>query len=406
MPALGVAIGDRLVDLDLLVHSGALGDDETTDLFDAIVHDGAPEELFEQPELWRGIRARVQGFLKEGHAGQQVRRLREKAVRRAAECVLTTPTEFRNYTDFYASVHHARNVGMMFRPENPLLPNYKHVPIGYHGRASSIVASGTPIVRPKGQTNTENAASPVFGPCKRLDYEMEVGCVVGAGNRLGDPIGEDELEEALFGLCLVNDWSARDVQSWEYQPLGPFLAKNFATTVSPFVVTLDALDPFRCAGPARGADDPLPLPYLRLAGDWGFAVTLEVGIQTAAMRKAGVPHAVVSRGSFTDMYWTLAQMVTHHTVNGCNLLPGDLLASGTVSGPSPESRGCLLEMTWQGLGADGKALPRKAVELPGGEKRMFLEDGDSVRMRGWCERPGFRRIGFGVCEGTVEAARP
>jgi fumarylacetoacetase len=283
----------------------------------------------------------------------------------------------------------------MFRPDNPLLPNYKWVPIGYHGRASSIVASGRHVRRPHGQTRDATEGAPTFGPSRRLDYELEVGVFIGPGNALGTPIPIDAAEQHMFGLCLVNDWSARDIQAWEYQPLGPFLAKSFATTVSPWIVTLDALAPFRAPRPSRSTDDPSPLPYLsseRDAGTGSFAIILEVSLLSAKMRDAGLEPFRISRGSFTDMYWTIAQLVTHHASNGCNLRPGDLLASGTVSGSAKESRGCLLERTWRGT---------EPVELPTGETRAFLADGDEVIMRGYCERPGYRRIGFGECRGRV-----
>jgi fumarylacetoacetase len=308
------------------------------------------------------------------------------------------PARVGDYTDFYASIHHATNVGSMFRPDNALLPNYKHVPIGYHGRASSIVASGAEVRRPHGQTRDDASAPPTFGPTRRLDYELEVGAFIGRGNALGSPIPLADAERHVAGLCLVNDWSARDIQAWEYQPLGPFLAKNFATSVSPWIVSMAALAPFRAPAAARDAGDPAPLPYLsdpanERAG--GIAIVLEVQLSSARMRAEGRAPMRVSVGSFTAMYWTMAQLVAHHTSNGCNLQPGDLVASGTVSGASPESRGCLLERTWRGT---------EPLELPTGEVRRFLEDGDEVILRGWCERDGFRRIGFGECRGTVAPA--
>jgi len=304
-----------------------------------------------------------------------------------------------DYTDFYASIHHATNVGRLFRPDNPLLPNYKWVPIGYHGRASSIVVSGAEVRRPCGQTKAPDAAAPVYSPSRMLDYELEIGFFVGDGNRLGETIPLEKAEEHIFGLCLVNDWSARDIQSWEYQPLGPFLGKSFATTISPWVVTLDALAPFRVYAWVRPGGDPKPLPYLWSQGDQergGFDVNLEVWLATAKMREAGAAAVRISRGNMKDLYWTLAQMVTHHTSNGCNLRPGDLLATGTVSGATPESVGSLLERTKRGA---------EPLLLPNGEQRRFLEDGDEVILRGWCEREGYARIGFGECRGTVGAAK-
>jgi fumarylacetoacetase len=333
----------------------------------------------------------------DGDHGTRSRELRDRLLVPMADVEMLVPARIGDYTDFYASIHHASNVGSMFRPDNALLPNYKWVPIGYHGRASSIVPSGAAVRRPSGQTRDDASAPPQFGPTRRLDYELEVGVFIGAGNALGTPIPIGEAESHVAGLCLVNDWSARDVQAWEYQPLGPFLAKNFATTVSPWIVSLDALAPFRAPAFARAEGDPAPLPYLhdeRDARAGGVDITLEVLIQSLRMRREGVAPMRVSRGSFTAMYWTVAQLVTHHASNGANLQPGDLLASGTVSGAEKESRGCLLERTWRGT---------EPLTLPTGETRRFLEDGDEVIMRGWCERDGARRIGFGECRGTVIA---
>ncbi|HHN78611.1 MAG TPA: fumarylacetoacetase [Phycisphaerales bacterium] len=316
-----------------------------------------------------------------------------------------------DYTDFYASVHHATNVGSMFRPDNPLLPNYKWIPVGYHGRSSTVVASGMPVYRPSGQTApAEEGGAPGFGPCRMLDYELEMGVIVGAGNELGAAIPIERAEDHILGLCLLNDWSARDMQKWEYQPLGPFLAKNFATSVSPYIVTMEALAPFRAPRFERPAGDPAPLPHLdcdhdREAG--ALDITLEVFLLTAEMKKRGMSPHRLSRGNFKDMYWTVAQMLTHHASNGCAMRPGDLLGSGTVSGPTRDSRGCLLELTWDG---DPWANPpvkasgaeRTPIELPSGEQRKFLEDGDEVIIKGYCERDGFRRIGFGECRGVIE----
>jgi fumarylacetoacetase len=309
------------------------------------------------------------------------------------------PAIVGDYTDFYASAHHAMNVGRMMRPDNPLLPNYKHIPIGYHGRASSLVVSGTPVRRPLGQTKPDGADSPVFGPSRRLDYELEVGVFVGPGNDLGVAVPIDAIDDHLFGLCLVNDWSARDVQAWEYQPLGPFLAKNFATTLSPWVVTMDALEPFRVAPAARPEGDPAPLPYLVGAADRArgtFDVSLAVLISSAKMRDQRLPPQCLSTSNLQDLYWTLGQMAAHHASNGCNLRPGDLLASGTVSGPAKDARGCLLELTWRGA---------EPITLASGEERRFLEDGDEVILRGACRRPGAAAIGFGECRGVVLPAQ-
>ena len=350
-------------------------------------------------EHWSALRRQLSALLAvDSSAYRSERRLGERFLVPMEEAELLLPAQVGDYTDFYASVHHATNVGSMFRPDNPLLPNYKWVPIGYHGRASSIVPSGTPVRRPRGQTKDPNADAPVFGPSRALDYEMEVGCFVGRGNDLGNPVPIDQAQAHLFGLCLVNDWSARDIQTWEYQPLGPFLAKNFATTVSPWVVTLEALEPFRIPAYSRPASDPAPLSYLESPANrqhGGFDVTVEVSLRSGAMRAAGLPEQRLSRSRMADLYWTLAQMLTHHTSNGCNLQPGDLFATGTISGPAKDARGCLLELTWRG--AD-------PLELPGGESRKFLEDGDEVVMRGYCERPGTTRIGFGECRGVVMPA--
>jgi fumarylacetoacetase len=306
----------------------------------------------------------------------------------AADVELLLPCSVGDYTDFYASIHHARNVGSMFRPDNPLLPNYKWLPVAYHGRASSIVVSGTPVVRPWGQIAESPAGPPVFAPTRRLDYELELGGFLGPASTIGSPIPIAKARDHIVGVCLLNDWSARDIQAWEYQPLGPFLAKNFATSISPWVVTTEALEPFRCEPMPRPENDPAPLPHLQLAGPEAYGITLEVWLRSVKM-----PGPVrVSRGSFSSMYWTLSQMLAHHTSNGCPIRAADLIGSGTVSGPERENRGCLLELTWRGA---------EPLTLPGGEIRTFLEDGDEVILRGWCEAPGFRRIGLGECRGTV-----
>jgi fumarylacetoacetase len=416
MDVVGVRVGDRLVDCAMLHDAGVLDDDhhEHGPVCDALT---APDllDLAALPRAMRvALREKLQAFLAEGAAGgQRARRLREKAVFAVDEVELRAPMErVPNYTDFYASVHHATNVGSMFRPTNPLLPNYKHIPIGYHGRASSIVVSGTPVVRPSGQhAPAEEGGTPTFGPCKLLDYELEVGAFLAGGNELGSPIPLAHAEDHILGLVLVNDWSARDLQKWEYQPLGPFLAKSFATTVSPYVVTPEALSPFRCGAYERPAGDPAPLPYLADPANeqtGGFDITLEVWLASAEMRDRGMGPVRLSRGSFRQMYWTLAQMLAHHASNGCNLLPGDLIASGTVSGPERDARGSMLELTWNGdpFATPPKLVPgtdRTPIQLPTGEARAFLADGDEVVLRGWCEHPTFRRIGFGECRGVVAA---
>jgi fumarylacetoacetase len=362
----------------------------------ALVTDSLNALMARPPDERRELRRTIATLLdaRSNRRGAIARHLVDRAT-----VTWLVPARIGDYTDFYASVFHATNVGSMFRPDNPLLPNYKYVPIGYHGRSSSIIASGTAVQRPSGQTRAEGATAPSFGPSARLDYELEVGLFAGPGNERGQAVPVDEAEAHAFGLCLVNDWSARDIQAWEYQPLGPFLAKNFATTVSPLVVTLEALAPFRVAAFHRSEGDPAPLPYLsspRDAESGGVNLSLEVSLASQRMRDAGTPPRPLSRSNLSVMYWTFAQMIAHHTSNGCNLQPGDLLASGTVSGPDEHSRGCLLELTWRGT---------RPVMLPTGESRRFLEDGDEVVMRGWCEREGFRRIGFGECRGTVVGLR-
>ena len=314
-----------------------------------------------------------------------------------AQASLTLPCSIHDYTDFYTGIHHATAVGKLFRPDNPLLPNYKWVPIGYHGRASSLVASGTPIRRPLGQTMAAGASKPSVSPSQRLDYELELGALVGPGNALGQPVPIAEAEDRLFGLLLLNDWSARDLQAWEYQPLGPFLAKNFGSTLSPWLVTMEALAPYRAAF-TRPEGDPQPLAYLdspanRSSG--ALDIALSVWLQTAAMRERGDAPVQLSQSNFKDAYWTLAQLLTHHASNGCNLQPGDLLGTGTQSGPGAGQGGSLLE-----LSAGGK----QAISLPGGEQRTFLQDGDQLILRAHCRRQGAARIGFGDCAGVVMAA--
>jgi fumarylacetoacetase len=340
------------------------------------------------------LRSRLIELLRSD-AAPEVRAKVECLLRPAAEVAMHLPAVIGDYTDFYASIYHAVNVGKLFRPDNPLLPNYKHVPIGYHGRASSIVVSGAEVRRPSGQTKAPDAEYPVLGPARSLDYELEVGFFIGEGNRLGETVPLPEAENHIFGLCLVNDWSARDIQAWEYQPLGPFLAKNFATTISPWIVTMDALESFRVPAFKRGDGDPRPLPYLSFETNQergGFDLTLEVWLSLQRMRESKQSPVRLSQGNARELYWTLAQMLTHHTSNGCNLQSGDLLATGTVSGPAKESVGCLLEMTRRGA---------EPIQLPSGELRKFLEDGDEVIFRGYCEREGYPRIGFGECRGII-----
>ena len=384
-PRIGVAIGDQILDLRGCQDAGLISEWSCT-------RESLNELMSRGRESARKLRRRLTELLQAGSEDRE-ETARHLVAQRDVEMLV--PASIGDYTDFYASIHHATNVGSMFRPDNPLLPNYKWVPIGYHGRSSSIVISGTPVQRPCGQRSDDPAQPPTFGESKRLDYEMEVGVFIARGNPLTEPIPIHDAEDHVFGLCLVNDWSARDIQTWEYQPLGPFLAKNFATSISPWIVTLDALEPFRTVPFARPASDPQPLPYLLFDEDRGIDITLEVSLRSAKMRAENVEPIRLSRGSFRDMYWTIAQLITHHTSNGCNLRPADLLASGTVSGTDKSSRGCLLELTWRGT---------EPIELPTGESRKFLEDGDEVIMRGWCEREGATRIGFGECRGLVTHA--
>jgi len=395
--AVGVAIGNRILELGM--HGEKVFVDEPLRSVSSYCATGRLKELMALGvDARRALRRRIHAMLREDAAAAD----REAASRHLysqADVELHSPATRPDYTDFYASIFHATNVGKLFRPDNPLLPNYKYMPIGYHGRASSLVVSGTPVRRPFGQTRVGDA-DPTFGPTKALDYELEVAFFVSRGNQLGERIPIREAEEHIFGVCLLNDWSARDIQAWEYQPLGPFLAKSFATSLSPWVVTMDALAPFRTAAFARAAGDPAPLPYLFDASDQehgGLDLTLEVSLLSARMREAGIAPVILSRSNFRDLYWTMAQMLTHHASNGCNLRSGDLLASGTVSGPDVvgadvSARGCLLELTSRG------AHP---ITLPAGEQRKFLEDGDEIILRGYCERHGYRRIGLGSCRGTI-----
>lgn len=390
----GVAIGDQILDLAAVARAGLFGGDAAQAVqagaqtqLNALMVLGAP--------VWSALRLALSRALREGSAEQAAL---QGCLVPQAQAEYGVPARIGDYTDFYTSVHHATNIGKLFRPDNPLLPNYKWIPIGYHGRASSIGVSGQQFRRPVGQTLPPGAAQPSFGPCKRLDIELELGIFVGTANELGDPVTMAQAEDHVFGLCLLNDWSARDIQAWEYQPLGPFLSKNFATTLSPWVVTLEALAPYRVAF-ERPADDPQPLPYLDSEANrqrGAFDIQLQVGLETPKMREAGQGDATICRTSYRHAYWTVAQMVTHHTVNGCNLQPGDLFGSGTLSGPTLDQAGALIELT-----AGGK----NPLPLPNGETRTFLEDGDAVVLRGWCEKPGAARVGFGECRGTVLPAR-
>ena len=387
---IGVAIGDQVLDLRAVAAAGGWTG-EFARLLEPLAAGDLPGFMRLGAGARRTLRAELSRALREGSA-------RERAL---APCLVpqartetTLPCEIGDYPDFYTGIHHATSVGRLFRPDNPLLPNYRWVPIGYHGRSSSIVPSGTPFRRPRGQLKGADDA-PALAPSARLDYELELGVLIGADNALGEPVPIARAEEAIFGVALLNDWSARDVQAWEYQPLGPFLAKSFATTLSPWVVTLDALEPFR-APFGREAGEPAPLPYLDSPGNrahGAFDITVEAWLQTAAMRERGEPAARLSQANVREAaYWTFAQLVAHHTVNGCNLRAGDLFGSGTLSGPRPEQGGSMLELS------QGGKVP---LALPDGETRTFLQDGDTLVLKAWCDRPGARRIGLGRCEGTV-----
>ncbi|PNA05091.1 MULTISPECIES: fumarylacetoacetase [unclassified Pseudomonas] len=398
-PRAGVAIGEHIFDLQVALEAG---------LFDGVARSaveamrgGQLNAFFELGRDARvALRERLLELLSEGstHRGN-IEAQGVKLLPLAADCQLHLPARISDYTDFYVGIEHAQNVGKLFRPDNPLLPNYKHVPIGYHGRASTVRASGADVRRPKGQTLPAGATEPTFGPCARLDYELELGIWIGQGNEMGEPIAIGDAAEHIAGFCLLNDWSARDIQAWEYQPLGPFLSKSFITSVSPWVVTAEALAPFRTAQPARPQGDPQPLPYLLDKRDQeggGFDIELEVLLLTEKMREQNLPAHRLTLSNTRYMYWTVAQMVAHHSVNGCQLQAGDLFGSGTLSGPENGQFGSLLEITEGG---------KKPIELASGEVRKFLEDGDEIILRARCAREGFASIGFGECRGTVLAAR-
>ncbi|MGB9088281.1 MAG: fumarylacetoacetase [Pseudomonas farsensis] len=393
-PRSGVAIGDAILDLEAVLAAGLFNGSAKAAV--EAMQGGALNAFFALGRPARlALRERLLGLLAEGSEHQGAL---QAALYPASDCTLHLPAKVGDYTDFYVGIQHATNVGKLFRPDNPLLPNYKYVPIGYHGRASTLRPSGTDVRRPKGQTLPAGQTEPSFGPCARLDYELELGIWIGQGNPMGQAIPIGEADEHLAGLCLLNDWSARDIQAWEYQPLGPFLSKSFITTLSPWVVTAEALEPFRCAQPARPEGDPQPLPYLLDARDQAngaFDIELEVLLRTARMREQNLPAHRLALSNTLNMYWTVAQLIAHHSVNGCALQPGDLFGSGTLSGPTPGSYGSLLEISEGG---------KHPVQLPSGEQRKFLEDGDEVILRARCVREGVASIGFGECRGTVVAA--
>jgi fumarylacetoacetase len=387
----GVAIGEYVLDLAVLAEAGHF-QHEPFDLRTAFNQPVLNWLIAQRWLAWFNVDMELRHLL-DADTGtlRDNSELRSRAFHLQKDVTLHLPVHIGDYTDFYSSKEHATNVGIMFRgKENALMPNYLHLPVGYHGRASSIVVSGTDIYRPQGQTMPQGENVPVFGPSKLLDFELEMGYFIAEGNRLGEPmevgIGGAELglDNAVFGMVLVNDWSARDIQAWEYQPLGPFLAKNFATSISPWVVRLHALKPFRTAPPVQ---NPAPLPYLQIPGDFTYDIHLEVGLKTPQM---DTPHTIC-HSNFKHLYWTIAQQISHHTITGCNLRPGDLLASGTISGPTPDSYGSLLELTWRGA---------QPITLPTGETRKFLEDGDTLTMTGYCQGDGYR-VGFGDVTGTI-----
>ena len=389
----GVALGDQILDLAAVLEAGGCGTAAATATQGIFLAAGPTlnDLMAAGPALWSELRLALSRALREGSPQQSSWK---SCLVPQAQAQFALPARIGDYTDFYTSIYHATAVGRMFRPDNPLLPNYKWLPIGYHGRSSSIAVSGQKFLRPVGQIIPPGSSTPIVAPSRRLDYELELGVFIGAGNELHSQVPIDDAESHVFGLCLLNDWSARDLQSWEYQPLGPFLAKNFATTISPWIVTLEALDPYRVAW-TRPADDPAPLPYLdspRARSQGGLDIQLEVWLSTEAMRRAGATPHRLSHGNAKHAYWNIAQMVAHHTVNGCNLQPGDLLGTGTQSGPQPHEAGSLLELS------NGAKQP---VTLPSGETRSFLADGDTVIFRGWCERAGTARVGFGEVVGSV-----
>lgn len=388
----GVAIGDKIVDLTKAAKTG-LFQDKAAVALRSCVDSGLNGLMALDIEHWSNLRAQLSSFLNNDTKASTISAL--------AACLLPQskaeyeiPCKIGDYTDFYTSIHHATAVGSLFRPDNPLLPNYKWVPIGYHGRASSIVPSGIDLHRPCGQLKKPDEAQPSFGPSKRVDYELELGVFIGSGNELGEPINIDDAENHVFGICLLNDWSARDIQAWEYQPLGPFLSKSFMSSISPWVVTMEALAPYRLEW-QRDKNDPQPLSYLdskTVRESGALDINLEVYLESSQAREQSIPATKLSSSNFLHSYWTISQMVTHHTVNGCNLNPGDLLGSGTQSGPLPEEAGSMLELSHGG---------KESVPLTTGETRSFLEDGDTVILKGWCERQGYKRIGFGEVSGTV-----
>jgi len=389
---LGVAIGTRILDLHALGEAGLA--DGVCDRHLVMAPTLNPL-LAAGPQVWKKLRLHLAALLRRDDRGDASLRERtsDAFFVEQANATMTLPMEIGDYVDFYSSLEHATNLGKLFRPgADPLLPNWRHMPVAYHGRSSTVVIDGTPIARPNGQRKPAGSDGPVFGPSQRLDIELEVGFVTGPGNHLGEPIPSGKMRDHVFGLVLVNDWSARDIQAWEYQPLGPFLGKSFATTISPWIVTLDALEPFRTDSRAQ---DPQPLPYLRSSERGAYDIKLEVDLSTQKMREADIAPITISRTNFKELYWSIAQQLAHVTVNGTQIRPGDLYASGTISGSAPDSRGSLIELTWNAT---------EPIHLPHGEVRAFLQDGDEVTLRGWCEQGDFR-IGFGSARGLIVPAR-
>lgn len=386
---IGVAIGDQVLDLHAAIDSGAIALDGEAAC--ALSGETLNEFMGLGAAAWHDTRVAISSMLAQGAP------VRSDLLRRTSETTMRLPAMIGDYTDFYAARAHATNVGRMFRPDGePLMPNWLHLPVGYHGRASSIVVSGTDIVRPNGQLKPEDGP-PVYAACRLLDYELEFGAFIGSGNEMGVPIAIDEAMDHLFGVVILNDWSARDVQKWEYQPLGPFNAKNFASTISPWVVTMEALAPFRSMGPARQDDDPPLLDYLRPVNGSSDAIDVkaDVFLRSAQMRSAGVDPVQLSSGTLADLSWSFAQMLAHHTSTGCPMNAGDLLGSGTVSGQDKSSWGSMLELCWRGT---------QPIDLPDGSQRRFLQDGDELAIKAFCERDGAARIGFGSCVGLVKPA--
>ena len=394
-PRIGIAIGDSILDLYRAAESNKLLEGISNSTRGACRAQNLNDLMSLGLTHWSELRKCVFRLLQNSASREQQKSVAKMLISQG-EVQMALPCQVGDYTDFYAGIFHAMNVGSLFRPQNPLLPNYKWIPIGYHGRSSSVVISGSPVRRPSGQTKVPDSDVPKFGLSRQLDYELELGLYIGSGNKLGEAISIDDAERHIFGLSLLNDWSARDIQSWEYQPLGPFLAKSFATTVSPWIITLEALAPFRCTPFERSADDPQPLPYLQSSVDQrtgGIEIFLEALLSTHEMRAAGIAPHVICRASSRDLYWTVSQLVAHHTSNGCNLRSGDLLGSGTISGRTRESSGSLLEMSQQGA---------RPIELHNGQRRCYLESGDEIVIRGWCERDGHTSIGLGECRGRIE----